>query len=139
MGAGVAREITLAVYTGGLQRERIAMLRPLSLGICLAIALTGCITEPRNRTTKAVNTAMTGACLAARLSPCTIEPTAAEKSQATETKAAAVRANAQRDSTAADQDSARRSSCLTDTGPRLPVSSDQCATYGAKGSGNNLR
>jgi hypothetical protein len=114
------------------------MLRPLLLGPCLAIALTGCITEPHNRTTKAVNTAMTGACLAARLSPCTIEPTAAEKSHATETKAAAVRADAQRDSTAADKDSARRASCLTDTGPRLPVSSDQCATYGTKGSGNNF-
>jgi hypothetical protein len=114
------------------------MLKPLLLATCLAIALTGCITEPRNSTTKAVNTAMTGACLAARLSPCTIEPSAADKSKAVETKAAAVRANAQRDSTAADQDSARRSSCLSDTGPRLPVSADQCATYGTKGSGNNL-
>jgi hypothetical protein len=39
---------------------------------------------------------------------------------------------------AADQDAARRSSCLTDTGPRLPVSSGQCATYGRTYSGKDL-
>lgn len=114
------------------------MLKPLLLGTCLVVALAGCIAEPRNRTTKAVNAAMTGACLAAQLYPCTPESSAAEKSKATETKASAVRVRAQRDSAAADRDSARRSSCLTDTGPRLPVSSDQCATYGATGSSNNL-
>ena len=113
------------------------MLRPLLLGTCLAMMLTGCIITPHHRTTKAVNTALTGACLAARLSPCTIEPSEAEKSKATEAKAAAVRADAQRDSTAADQDAARRSSCLTDTGPRLPVSSSQCATYGGTHPGND--
>jgi|SRR5882757_1363437 len=105
------------------------MLRPLLLATCLAVALTGCISYPRNRTTKAVNTALTGACLAAQLYPCTIESSEADKSKAIEARAAAVRANAQRDSTATDQDAARRSSCLTDTGPRLPVSSGQCATY----------
>ena len=113
------------------------MLRPLLIGTCLAVALSGCITEPHNPTTKAVNTALTGACLAAQLSPCTIEPSQGEKSQATEARAAAVRAKAQRDSTAADADAARRSSCLTDTGPRLPVSSSQCATYGTTYSGND--
>lgn len=107
------------------------MLRPLLLGTCLAMALAGCVHTPHDRTTKAVNTALTGACLAAQLSPCTIEQSQAEKSKANEARAAAVRDNAKRDSTAADQEAARRSSCLTDTGPRLPVSSSQCASYGA--------
>ena len=111
------------------------MLRSLLLGTCLAVTLTGCISEPHNRTTTAVNTALTGACLAAQLPPCTIESTKADKSNATEARAAAVRAKAQRDSTAADEDAARRSSCLSDTGPRLPVNSSQCATY----SGTGLR
>jgi hypothetical protein len=110
------------------------MLRPLLLGTCLAVALTGCLVGPQTGATKAANTAMTGACLAAHLYPCTPEPTAPEKSKDAEKQAAAVQAGAQRNSAAADQDSARRSSCLTDTGPTLPVSSDQCATYGATGS-----
>ena len=97
--------------------------------------LTGCIIHPHNPATKAVNTALTGACLAAQLSPCTIEPTSSEKSKANEAKAAAVRAQAERDSTAANVDAARRSSCVTDTGPRLPVSSSECATYGTTYSG----
>jgi hypothetical protein len=111
------------------------MLKPLSLGTCLAVALSACaaITTPHDHTEKVVNTALTGACLVAQLAPCTIESSEADKRKATETRAAAVRSNAQRDSTAADQEAARRSSCLTDTGPRLPVSSDQCATYGAAG------
>ena len=106
------------------------MMRPLLLGACLAMVLTGCVSTPHYHTTNAVNTALTGACLAARLSPCTIQASEAEKSKASEARAATVRANAQRDSIAADQDAARRSSCLTDTGPRLPVSSSQCAPYG---------
>jgi len=107
------------------------MLRPLLLGTCLTVALTGCITtQPLNRTSKAVNTALTGACLAAQLYPCTIEPSEPGKSNATEARAAAVRAKAQRDSIAANEDAVRRSSCLTNTGPRLPVSSTQCAPYG---------
>jgi len=106
------------------------MLRPLLLATCLTLALTACVTGPLNRTTKAVNTALTGACLAAQLYPCTIEPSEPGKSRATEARAAAVRAKAQRDSIAANEDAARRSSCLTDTGPRLPVSSSQCAPYG---------
>lgn len=111
------------------------MLRPLLLGASLAVMLTGCIIHPHNPATKAVNTALTGACLAAQLSPCTIEPTSSEKSKANEAKAAAVRAQAERDSTAANVDAARRSSCVTDTGPRLPVSSSECATYGTTYSG----
>ena len=112
------------------------MLRQLLLGICLAVTLAGCIQTPHPRTTKAVNTALTGGCLAARLYPCTIEPSPADESKAKEDKAAAVRAKAQRDSSAADEDAARRSSCLTDTGPRLPVSSSQCADYGSTSSGS---
>jgi len=108
------------------------MLRPLLLGTCLAVALSGCLTinQPHNHVEKTVNTALTAACLAAQLAPCTIEPSAADKSKATEARAAAVRGKARRDSTAADQDAARRSSCMTQMGPRLPVSSSQCAAYG---------
>ena len=106
------------------------MLRLPLIGICLVVTLTGCITAPRNHATKIANTAMTGACLAARLYPCTIEPTAAERSKATEDKAASVRADAQRNSTTVNQDAARRASCSTAEGPRLPVSSSQCADYG---------
>lgn len=115
------------------------MLRPLLLGTCLAVALTGCITinQPHNHVEKTVNTALTAVCLAAQLSPCTIEPSAADKSKATEAKAAAVRGKAQRESAAAAEDAARRSSCLTDIGPRLPVTSSQCATYGTTYSGSD--
>ena len=112
------------------------MLKPLLLGTCLVVAATGCaINTPQNHTDKVVNSALTGACLAAQLAPCTIERSEADKNKATEAKAAAVRAGAQRDSTAADLEAARRSSCLTDTGPRLPVSSGECAGYGAVGAG----
>jgi hypothetical protein len=108
------------------------MLKPLLLGTALAVALAGCtIITPHNDTEKIVNTALTGACLAAQLAPCTIEPSAADKTSATEAKAAAVRAHAHSDATAVEQEAARRSSCLSDTGPRLPVSSGQCAIYGA--------
>jgi hypothetical protein len=120
-------------------KDRI--LKTLLLGPCLALTLTGCfsINQPHNHAEKTVNTALTAACLAAQLAPCTIEPSKADKEKATETKAAAVRAKAQRDSAAADEEAARRSSCLTDTGPRLPVSSSQCATYGTTYSGNDLK
>src|SRR5581483_6824984 len=102
------------------------MLKPLLLGTCSAVALTGCfISQPHSQAEKNVNTALTAACLAAQLSPCTIEPSAADKAKAAEAKAAALRDKAQRDSTAADEDAARRASCLTDTGPRLPVSSKE--------------
>ena len=102
----------------------------LLLGICVSATLCGCFSTGHPQSTKTVNTALTGACLAARLSPCTIQPTKAEKAQATEAKAALVRANARRDSAAADQEAAVHSSCVTDTGPRLPVTSGQCAAYG---------
>ena len=109
------------------------MLKPL-FGTFLAVALTGCVSTTPDRMEKAVNTALTGYCLAIQLAPCTIETSEADKKKATEARAAAIRASAQRDSTAADQEAARRSSCLTDTGPRLPVSSGQCATYAATGT-----
>ena len=115
------------------------MLRPLLLATCLAVALTGCIWLPHHQQQKIVNTALTAACLATQLSPCTIQPSTAEQSKATEAKAAAVRDQAQRDSTAADQDAARRSSCLTDTGPRLPVSASQCAAYATTAFGAGLK
>jgi hypothetical protein len=113
-------------------------LRTLLVGTWLAVALTGCVSTPHYRTTKAVNTALTGACLAAQLSPCTIESSEADKAKAAEARAAALRSNAQRSSTAADLDAARRSSCLTDTGPRLPVSQSECANYGKTYSGDQL-
>ena len=112
------------------------MLRMLVLGTCLGLTLAGCIQTPHPRTTKAVNTALTAGCLAAQLYPCTIESSPADESKAKEDKAATVRAKAQRDSSAADKDAARRSSCLTDTGPRLPVSSSQCIDYGSTPSGS---
>jgi len=105
------------------------MLRPLLLATCLTLTLSGCIFLPHYQQRKNVNTALAAACVAARLGPCTIQPSAAEKSRAIEADASAVRAQAQRDSTAANEEAARRSSCLTDEGPRLPVSSAQCAAY----------
>ena len=112
------------------------MLRPLWIGTCLALTLTGCISDPHFRRAKAANTALTAACLVAQLYPCTIQPSKADRSRATEAKAAAVRAQAESDSTAANQEAARRSSCLTDTGPRLPVSSSECAAYAPTRSSN---
>ena len=44
------------------------MSKPLLLGTCLAVALTGCvINTPHDHKEKVVNTALTGACLAAQL------------------------------------------------------------------------
>ena len=107
------------------------MLKPMVLGSCLAVVLVGCAITPHANENKVVNTALTAACLATENSPCRIQPSAADKAKSIESKAAAVRANAQLDSTAADQYAAQRSSCLTETGPRLPVSSSQCASYKA--------
>ena len=104
------------------------MSRSLVIGSCLALLVTGCVTTPHARVAKAVNTALTGVCLATQLPPCTIESAEADKANATEARAAAVRARAQHDSTAANQEAARRSSCFADVGPRLPVSSSECAT-----------
>jgi hypothetical protein len=107
------------------------MLRPLLLGACVALTLSGCFTNTgHEQSTKIVNSALNGACFAARLYPCTIQQSPAEKAQAKEAQSAVVRDTAQRDSFAANQDAARRSSCETDTGPTLPVSSSQCARYG---------
>jgi hypothetical protein len=107
------------------------MLRPILLGTCIALSLTGCVSlsQPHSHLEKTVNTALTATCLAARLAPCAIEPSAAAKSNSTEAKAAAQRGKAQRDSAAANEDAVNRSSCLTDLGPRVPVSSSQCAKY----------
>ena|ERR1700761_3804191 len=96
------------------------MLRPLFLGTCLATVLSGCVSLPHHKT--------------AQLYPFVPQPSSAADKAATEAKAAAVRTNAQRDSTAANEATARRASCTTDTGPRLPVSSSQCAPYGSMNS-----
>ena len=109
------------------------MLRALTIGVCCAVltvaVLAACVHTGHHKADKATNTALTGACLAADLPPCTIEASPQEKTQAQEAKAAATRAQAQQSSQAATKDAIARSSCLTDTGPRVPVSSGQCAAY----------
>jgi hypothetical protein len=115
------------------------MLRPLLLGACLVTALTACAAGPDAHKNKTINTALTGACLAASLSPCTIATQPAEQAQKNEAKAAATRAKAQQSASAANKDAVARSSCLTDTGPRLPVSAGQCASYGTSYSGDELK
>jgi hypothetical protein len=115
------------------------MLRPLLLGICLVTALAACAAGPNAHENKTINTALTGACLAAALSPCKIATQPAEQARNNESKAAATRAKAQQSATAANRDAVARSSCLTDTGPRLPVSAGQCASYGTSYSGDELK
>jgi hypothetical protein len=106
------------------------MTKPLVWAVCLLGLLTACasgLINPQQK--KNVNTALTGACLAAQLPPCTIEPSADAKASASEAKAASVRAAAQKNADASSKDAAQRSSCLTETGPRLPVQPSQCSAY----------
>ena len=105
------------------------MTKSLVWAVVLLALLTGCDTGPFPQRNKTVNTALTGACLVAQLSPCTIAASADEKASANEAKAASVRATAQRNADATSKDAAQRSSCLTDTGPRLPVQPSQCSAY----------
>ena len=92
--------------------------------------LTGCVTEPNHHLReKTINTALTGACLAAQLAPCTIAPSDEAKNSAREIKAASLRASARHDAEAASKNAAQRSSCLTQDGPRLPVQPSQCSAY----------
>ena len=114
------------------------MSRAFAAAVGLLILLTACVNEngvgPANvpghqQASKTINTALTGACLAAQLSPCTIAPSADAKASAKEAKAASVRAGAQQEANAVSRDAAERSSCLTDDGPRLPVQQSQCSTY----------
>jgi hypothetical protein len=110
------------------------MSRVLAAAVGLMFLLTACVWGPwgpdHQQRDKTVNTALTGACLAAQLSPCTIAESPAAKASAKEAKAASVRAGAQQDANAASQDAAQRSSCLTDVGPTLPMKPGQCVAYG---------
>jgi hypothetical protein len=105
------------------------MTKPLVWAVGLLALLTACVSGPYPQRNKNVNTALTAACLAAVLPPCTIEPSADAKAGAKEAKAASVRATAQQNADAASKDAAQRSSCLTETGPRLPVQPSQCSAY----------
>jgi hypothetical protein len=105
------------------------MTKPLVWTVGLLALLTACVSGPNPPRNRSVNTALTGACLVAQLPPCTIAPSADGKKSANEAHAASVRATAQRNADAASKDAAQRSSCLTDTGPRLPVQPSQCSAY----------
>jgi hypothetical protein len=105
------------------------MTKPLVWSVGLLTLLTACVSGPFPQRNKTVNTALTGACLAAQLAPCTIADSADAKASAKEAKAASVRATAQRKADADSKDAAQRSSCLTETGPRLPVQPSQCSAY----------
>jgi len=115
------------------------MLRQFLTGACLVIALTACFSGGHTRKDNASNAALTGACLATDLPPCQISTPPDERAARNEAKAAATRAEAQRTANAATQEAVQRSSCLTDTGPRLPLSPGQCAGYGSSYSGKDLQ
>ena len=105
------------------------MTKPLVWAVVLLALLTACVSGPNPQGKKNVNTALTGACLAAQLAPCTIAASAEAKASANEAHAASVRAAAQQNADAASKDAAQRSSCLAETGPRLPVQPSQCSAY----------
>jgi hypothetical protein len=115
------------------------MLRQFVIGACLLSTLAGCVSSGHTRKYSATNVALTGACLATSLPPCEIATPPDVKAQKKEAKAAATRAEAQRAADAVTQDAVRRSSCLTDTGPRLPLSPGECAAYGRSYSAEDLR
>jgi hypothetical protein len=113
------------------------MSRAFAAAALVPILLTACVSEnggghPQHY--KTINTALTGACLAAQLAPCTIATSPEDKASAQEAKAASLRAGAQRDASAASKDAAQRSSCLTEDGPRLPVQQSQCSAYAEPGA-----
>lgn len=96
----------------------------------LLTLLTACVSEPNHQQRdKTINTALTGACLAAQLAPCTITPSDEAKTNAKEIKAASVRASARHEAEVASKNAVQRSSCLTQDGPRLPVQSSECSAY----------
>ena len=105
------------------------MTKALVLAVGLLALLTACVTGLYPQRNKTLNTALTGACLVAQLDPCTIAASADTKASANEAKAASVRATAQQNADATSKDAAQRSSCLTETGPRLPVQPSQCSAY----------
>ena len=107
------------------------MSRALIVAAGLLALITACVSggPDHQQRDKTINTALTGACLATQLAPCTIAQSADVKASAKEAKAASVRAGAQQAASAASKDAAQRSSCLTDDGPRLPVQPSQCSAY----------
>jgi hypothetical protein len=119
--------------------EGKAMFRQFLTGACVLAALGGCVAGGHTQKDNVTNAALTGACLATSLPPCEVSTPADVRAQKNEAKAAATRADAQRTANAATQDAVQRSSCLTDTGPRLPLSPGQCAAYGNAYSGKDLQ
>jgi hypothetical protein len=115
------------------------MFRQILTGACLLAAVAGCVSSGHTHKDNVSNAALTGACLATSLPPCDISTPPDTRAQRNEAKAAATRAEAQRTANAATQDAVQRSSCLTDTGPRLPLSPGQCAAYGNAYSGKDLQ
>jgi hypothetical protein len=115
------------------------MFRQFLTGACLLAAVAGCVSGGHTHKDNVSNAALTGACLATSLPPCEISTPPDVKAQKAEAKATATRAEAQRTANAATQDAVQRSSCLTDTGPRLPLSPGQCAAYGDSFTGKNLQ
>ena len=108
------------------------MSRALTTAVLLLTLLTAaCVSgeHGHQQGAKNINTALTGACLATQLAPCTIAASPEAKASAKEAKAASVRAGAQQEASAASKDAAQRSSCFTDDGPRLPVQASQCSAY----------
>jgi hypothetical protein len=105
------------------------MTKPLVWTVGLLALLTACVSGPYPQRNKSVNSALTSACLVAQLAPCTIAASADAKASANEAHAASVRATAQQKADAASKDAVQRSSCLTETGPRLPVQPSQCSAY----------
>jgi hypothetical protein len=120
-----ARNATDAPFREGM------MSRALITAVLLLTLLTACVGgEPgHQQRDKNINTALTGACLATQLAPCTIAASPEAKASAKEAKAASVRAGAQQEASAASKDAAQRSSCLNEDGPRLPVQASQCSAY----------
>ena len=114
------------------------MLRAFLTAACLLAALTACVTGVPTHRNNASNAALTGACLATGLPPCEVATSNDVKAQKKEAKAAATRAAAQQSANEVTKDAVARSSCLTDTGPRLPLSPGQCAAYGRSYSGKDL-
>lgn len=115
------------------------MFRQILTGACLLAAVAGCAVSGHNQRDNVSNAALTGACLAAFLPPCEMTTPPDVRAEKSEAKAAATRADAQRSANAATQDAVQRSSCLADTGPRLPLSPGQCAAYGNAYSGKDLQ
>ncbi len=106
------------------------MLKVFTAAVGLLALLTACVSLPNHpQREKNINTALTAACLAAQLAPCTITPSDQAKTSAKENKAASVRARAQHDADVASKNAAQRSSCLTQDGPRLPVQASDCSPY----------